>query len=403
MALDAGTRSQDDMPSDRRRSRASSTATAATGIRRRRSATTPRRSIRISVPPALDCVASGELRAGIPDVIAAPAKDAGAEPRSSTSSRRRSRCAISRSSSAGSRARKPRPIAFPPRRGPTVRRRVPLVGPSYSSLNLSVEANPRQVQRGRELARARRRHRAVLSSRSSATSPYSSFTVALVESDLPGGHSPGYFAALNQPLPTSPLVWRNDPAAFSSFPDFFLAHELAHQWWGQAVGWRNYHEQWLSEGLRAVLRRALRAAAARRRRVRVACCASCASGAWTTRIRVRSTSATGSATSATRAASSARWSTTRARRCCTCCGAWSATSRSSAACGASTATSRFHKAGTEELRAAMETRDRAVARALLRALDLRLDAAAAEGRLSRRRAPTSCCRSSRSARCSTCR
>ena len=30
---------------------------------------------------------------------------------------------------------------------------------------------------------------------------------------------------------------------------FFLAHEVAHQWWGQAVGWKNYHEQWLSEGL----------------------------------------------------------------------------------------------------------------------------------------------------------
>ena len=42
--------------------------------------------------------------------------------------------------------------------------------------------------------------------------------------------------------------WRNDPAAFSGFPEFFLAHELAHQWWGQAVGWSNYHEQWLSEG-----------------------------------------------------------------------------------------------------------------------------------------------------------
>ena len=24
--------------------------------------------------------------------------------------------------------------------------------------------------------------------------------------------------------------------------------KLAHQWWGQAVGWKNYHEQWLSEG-----------------------------------------------------------------------------------------------------------------------------------------------------------
>ena len=23
---------------------------------------------------------------------------------------------------------------------------------------------------------------------------------------------------------------------------------MAHQWWGQAVGWRNFHEQWLSEG-----------------------------------------------------------------------------------------------------------------------------------------------------------
>jgi len=29
----------------------------------------------------------------------------------------------------------------------------------------------------------------------------------------------------------------------------FLAHEVAHQWWGQAIGWKNYHEQWLSEGL----------------------------------------------------------------------------------------------------------------------------------------------------------
>ena len=36
--------------------------------------------------------------------------------------------------------------------------------------------------------------------------------------------------------------------AFQNYPSFFLAHELAHQWWGQAVGWKNYHEQWLSEG-----------------------------------------------------------------------------------------------------------------------------------------------------------
>ena len=46
----------------------------------------------------------------------------------------------------------------------------------------------------------------------------------------------------------SPYNWRNDPAAFQGFPEFFLAHELAHQWFGQAIGWKNYHEQWLSEG-----------------------------------------------------------------------------------------------------------------------------------------------------------
>jgi hypothetical protein len=116
-----------------------------------------------------------------------------------------------------------------------------------SSVTLSVQSNPRQARRGRDLAdRANDIMRFYGSLLGDA--PYPSFTLAVVESELPGGHSPGYFAALNQPLPTSPYVWRNDPAAFEDFPEFFLAHEVAHQWWGQAVGWRNYHEQWLSEG-----------------------------------------------------------------------------------------------------------------------------------------------------------
>jgi len=80
--------------------------------------------------------------------------------------------------------------------------------------------------------------------------PYPNFAVLALEADLPGGHSPPYFAALNQPTPTTIFSWRSDPIAFDNqFPDFFLAHEVAHQWWGQAVGAKNYHEQWLSEGL----------------------------------------------------------------------------------------------------------------------------------------------------------
>lgn len=78
--------------------------------------------------------------------------------------------------------------------------------------------------------------------------PYPQLTVAVTESELPGGHSPAYFVIVNQPLPRQRLTWRADPVSFNSYPSFFLAHEIAHQWWGQAIGWKNYHEQWISEG-----------------------------------------------------------------------------------------------------------------------------------------------------------
>ncbi|MGH9140785.1 MAG: M1 family metallopeptidase [Vicinamibacterales bacterium] len=194
--------------------------------------------IRISVPPAVDCVASGELEAGFPAILAA--KDP----------------ALNRKVYLFNAAQPLRYLAFILSRfsrAETVTLGFPgagaagISGKRYRSLNVSVEANPREVQRGREIA-GRAADIALFYESIIGDSPYSSFTVALVESDLPGGHSPAYFAMLNQPLATSPLVWRNDPAAFSNYPDFFLAHELAHQWWGQAVGWRNYHEQWLSEG-----------------------------------------------------------------------------------------------------------------------------------------------------------
>ena len=142
-------------------------------------------------------------------------------------------------------------IAFddsPEARRASLARNAPTMAGENRSIDLAVLTNPRQQQRGRALAE-RAADVAQFYQSLVGDSPYQSFSVALVESMLPGGHSPAYFAVLDQPLPTAPVTWRDDPAAFSRFPDFFLAHELAHQWWGQAVGWRNYHEQWLSEGL----------------------------------------------------------------------------------------------------------------------------------------------------------
>jgi hypothetical protein len=116
-----------------------------------------------------------------------------------------------------------------------------------TSLALTVRANPRQVGRARSIAE---QTSTILQFYTSilGEAPYPTFTLAVTEHELPGGHSPAYFAVLNQVLPTAPIIWRNDPVNFESYPSFYLAHELAHQWWGQAVGWKNYHEQWLSEG-----------------------------------------------------------------------------------------------------------------------------------------------------------
>jgi hypothetical protein len=123
---------------------------------------------------------------------------------------------------------------------------VPSIG-LRNTVALAVEANRRQQDRGRDIVGTAADILRLYSSLV-GDMPYDAMTVAMVEHDRPGGHSPAYFAVLNNPLPVTPFQFRNDPAVFSSFPEFYIAHELAHQWWGQAVGWKNYHEQWLSEG-----------------------------------------------------------------------------------------------------------------------------------------------------------
>jgi aminopeptidase N len=118
-----------------------------------------------------------------------------------------------------------------------------------ATVTIDARANPRQVGNTRTLTQRAAEMMKFYASLAGGV-PYPSFTLLALESDLPGGHSPPYFAALNQPTPSTIFSWRNDPIAFDDqFPDFFMAHEIAHQWWGHAIGAKNYHEQWLSEGL----------------------------------------------------------------------------------------------------------------------------------------------------------
>jgi len=113
-------------------------------------------------------------------------------------------------------------------------------------VELQVLANPRQMARARS---ATGRAVEIFEFYASLVggAPYPSFTLGFTERETPGGHSPAYFAVVDQPQQVG-LTWRDDPVNFDNYPQFFMAHELAHQWWGQAVGWKNYHEQWLSEG-----------------------------------------------------------------------------------------------------------------------------------------------------------
>jgi len=84
--------------------------------------------------------------------------------------------------------------------------------------------------------------------------PYPFEKMSIVQRLWPysGGHSSASFLILNLPPRESERLRHykvNSPVDFSRWKGYFLAHEIAHQWWGQSVTWDSYHDQWLSEGL----------------------------------------------------------------------------------------------------------------------------------------------------------
>lgn len=82
--------------------------------------------------------------------------------------------------------------------------------------------------------------------------PYDKLHIVKRAWDTKGGHSPASFIVLNDfPRMTRRRVREeiDSPVNLSRWKEYFLAHELAHQWWGQAIGWKSYNDQWLSEGM----------------------------------------------------------------------------------------------------------------------------------------------------------
>jgi len=205
----------------------------------------------LSVPETYQIVASGELAAGSPVVV--PGHDRQPSGRRYTFEAgqpvRYLACLISRFVRVSSRTLSlVEPLAGLASAGSGAMPAEPLPAGSFNSqLELIVESNPRQTARARQAAEVAASVATYYTS-IVGDSPYPDLTLALIEKDLPGGHSPAYLAVLYQPLPTATTNWSSDPAAFVSFPEYFIAHETAHQWWGQAVGWRTYHDQWVSEG-----------------------------------------------------------------------------------------------------------------------------------------------------------
>ena len=80
--------------------------------------------------------------------------------------------------------------------------------------------------------------------------PYSSLSLT----QMPGGTSQGwpgliFLSSLAFLTPHQREVLHFSPQADVLYGELMPAHEAAHQWWGDLVGWRSYRDQWIGEAL----------------------------------------------------------------------------------------------------------------------------------------------------------
>ena len=80
----------------------------------------------------------------------------------------------------------------------------------------------------------------------------------LAVSQIPGSFGQGWPGLLYLSTYSYLPAETQEQAGLSSsvqeaFTDIVPVHEVAHQWWGNVVGWSSYHDQWIDEGLAVYL------------------------------------------------------------------------------------------------------------------------------------------------------
>ncbi|MGB6429143.1 MAG: M1 family aminopeptidase [Candidatus Acidiferrales bacterium] len=81
--------------------------------------------------------------------------------------------------------------------------------------------------------------------------PYPYHSLALT--NIPGDYGQGwpgliYLSSISFMDQTQQVALGIDIHDLIWLSDYWRGHETSHQWWGQEVGWKSYHDQWLSEG-----------------------------------------------------------------------------------------------------------------------------------------------------------
>jgi aminopeptidase N len=187
--------------------------------------------MRVTVPAAFDCMGSGELTGNLPTVTAAdPSQPTKTFEFVARQPLRHAAFLVT-------------PLTRVDRQTLTFRDQS---ADASRSVELTVLAHPGRVSEARPFAASVANIVTFFQSIVGGF-PFPTLTAALLEGQIPGGHSVGYSSVVGWPPKNTSRSWRNDPAAFDLFPDFITAHEIAHQWWGQATGWNVYHDQWMTE------------------------------------------------------------------------------------------------------------------------------------------------------------